>query len=328
MNNIAPLPAADKWTGFMADLCGDTLDAAMKTALLLSVRDEDITGDMLAATAGYMLSKALPLKIEGIDVCGTGGDTSKTAVKTFNISTGVAFVMAAAGVSVVKHGNRGVSSLSGSSDVLASLKVPLCTTAEDALAQHKAHNLCFVSAPAFHPSLAVLAPIRRALGRPSFLNLLGPLCNPARTSKQLMGVYSARFLPAMAEAVKALGRTDAMVVHSEDGLDEISLAAPTDAYVLKNGAITAERITIEDAGLKAAPLEKLAGGSSDQNAAIIHAIFSGTQGAGFDCLCINAAAGFLVAGRSANLKEGAWLAAETIKSGLALQKLKNMKQVA
>ncbi|MDE1153304.1 MAG: anthranilate phosphoribosyltransferase [Micavibrio sp.] len=318
--------ALEKWTAFMADLCGDDLSANEKTALLSVVNDADINGPMLAATAHYLLSRALPLNIDGIDVCGTGGDKSKNSLKTFNISTAVAFVMAAAGVSVVKHGNRAVSSFSGSSDVLAALHVPVCTTAPEAEAQHAAHNLCFVSAPAFHPALAVLAPIRRALARPTFLNLLGPLCNPARTKKQLMGVFDLRFLPAVAEAAKLLGRTDLMAVHSEDGLDEISLSAPTDIYRLHNGSIDNAKVTPEDFGAVPAPLEKLAGGSSEQNAAIIHAVFSGTPGPLLDVICVNAAAGFVTNGTAPDFKTGMSLARDTVKSGAALRKLKAMKE--
>jgi len=327
MTQAAPI-ALEKWTTFMADLCGNELSDAEKTALLSVINDDDITGDMLAATANYLLARAIPLHIAGIDVCGTGGDKSKNSLKTFNISTAVAFVMAAAGVSVIKHGNRAVSSFSGSSDVLAALRVPVCTTAEEALAQHGAHNLCFISAPAFHPALATLAPIRRLLARPTFLNLLGPLCNPARTEKQLMGVFNLRFLPAVIEAGKILGRSDMLVAHSEDGLDEISLSAPTDIYRLSGGNIEHMKLTPEDFGTPPAPLEKLSGGSAEQNAAIIHAVFSGTPGPLRDVICINAAAGLVTAGTVADYKTGMELARDTIQSGKALQKLKSMKEHA
>ena len=313
------------WTRFMAGLCGPALTPEEKTAQLQAVTEADITGHMLAAAAAYLLDHALPLSIDGIDVCGTGGDSGKNAVKTFNISTAVAFVLAAGGVSVVKHGNRGVSSLSGSSDVLAALNVPVATTADEALQQHKTHGLCFISAPAFHPALGILAPIRRSLGRPSFLNLLGPLCNPARTSRQLIGVYSKQYLPAMAEAAKLLGRAEVMAVHSDDGLDEISISALTHISHLKNGAVTETSLTPELFGVSPAPLEKLAGGTAQQNGAIIHAVFSGTGGPLLDIICVNSAAGFMMTGKADNLPQGYALAKETVQSGAALAKLKAMK---
>jgi len=327
MSEAERQPASDtlKWTRFMAALCGPELAPEEKLEKLQSVTDEDITGPMLAAAAAYLMDHAQPLEIEGIDVCGTGGDSGNNAVKTFNVSTAVAFVLAAAGVSVVKHGNRGVSSLSGSSDVLAALQVPVSTTTAEALAQHGAHGLCFVSAPAFHPALGILAPLRRSLGRPTFLNLLGPLCNPARTSRQLIGVYAARYLQPMAEAAGLLGRSSVLTVHSDDGLDEISVSAASSLYRLAGGKLSPLRVAPEDFGLAAAPAEKLQGGSPQQNAAIIHAVFSGTGGPLCDIVAVNAGAGLQLAGRTADMKSGYQLALETIRSGAALKKLIAMK---
>lgn len=315
--------APDKWTGMIGKLCDDSYPADAKLKLLQSVKDEDITGEMLAACARAMLLRAHPLDIKGIDVCGTGGDKSKGDVKTFNISTAVAFVVAAGGVSIIKHGNRAVSGVSGSSDVLAALKVPVAVNAAMAKAQHQKHNLCFVSAPAFHPALASLAPLRRMLGRPTFLNLLGPLCNPCKPARQVMGVFG--FQAPVAEAAKRLGRADMMVLHAEDGLDEISLSDLTKICRVRDGKIEEIVICAEDAGLEPAPIEKLRGGSSEQNAAIIHAVFSGTAGAPHDIICLNAAAAFITAGKDADFKSGVARAKELIASGKALQKLKDMK---
>lgn len=327
MTDAARQPDAEtlKWTQMMAALCGTALNPEEKLETLKSVTDDDISGPMLAAAAAYLMDHAQPLEIEGIDVCGTGGDGGKNAVKTFNVSTAVAFVLAAAGVSVVKHGNRGVSSLSGSSDVLAALQVPVATTSAEALAQHAAHGLCFVSAPAFHPALEILAPLRRSLGRPTFLNLLGPLCNPARTTRQLIGVYAARYLQPVAEAAGLLGRTSVLTVHSDDGLDEISISAGSALCCLEQGKVLPLRVTPEDAGLAPAPLEKLQGGSPQQNAAIIHAVFSGTRGPLADIVAVNAGAGLMLAGRAADLKSGYDIAQETLRSGAALKKLVAMK---
>ena len=312
-----------KWSELMAKLCDETYPADAKSKMLQSVKDEDITGEMLAACARALLHRALLLDLKGIDVCGTGGDKSKNNVKTFNISTAVAFVAAAGGVSVIKHGNRAVSGVSGSSDVLAALKIPVATNVAMAKVQHGKHNLCFVSAPAFHPALASLAPVRKALGRPTFLNLLGPLCNPARTARQVMGVYG--FQPQVAEAAKRLGRTDMMIVRSEDGLDEISLSDFTQIFRVRDGKIEESILCPEDAGVSSAPIEKIQGGSAEQNAAIIHAVFSGTEGPPADVVCLNAAAAFVTAGKDSDLKSGVARAKQVIAEGLALKKLLAMK---
>ncbi len=311
------------WSELMSKLCDEAFPADAKAKMLQNVKDEEITGEMLAACAKAMMHRALPLDLKGIDVCGTGGDKTKNNVKTFNISTAVAFVVAAGGVSVIKHGNRAVSGVSGSSDVLAALKIPVATNAAMAKMQHQKHNLCFVSAPAFHPALASLAPVRRALGRPTFLNLLGPLCNPARTPRQVMGVYG--FQDAVADAGKRLGRQDMMVVHAEDGLDEISLSDLTRILHLKDGKTEEIVLCPEDAGLVTVALEKLQGGSAEQNAAIIHAVFSGTEVPAGDIVSLNAAAAFITAGKDADFKAGVARARQIIADGLALKKLKDMK---
>ena len=315
-----------KWSEVIGKLCDEGFPADGKSRLLQNVKDEDITGEMLASCARALMHRALPLDLKGIDVCGTGGDKSKNNIKTFNISTAVAFVVAAGGVSVIKHGNRAVSGVSGSSDVLVALKIPVATNAAMAKIQHQKHNLCFVSAPAFHPTLAGLAPIRKALGRPTFLNLLGPLCNPARTARQLMGVYG--FQEQVADAGKRLGRNDMMIVHSEDGLDEISLSDLTRIIRVKEGKVEDTLICPEDVGLVTTPIEKLQGGSAEQNGAIIHAVFSGTEGAPCDIICLNAAAGFVTAGKDPDLKSGLERARQVIKDGLALKKLTAMKTAA
>lgn len=315
--------ADKKWIEMMGKLCDERYPAASKLTLLQSVKDEDVTGMMLATCARELMRRAIPLDLKGIDVCGTGGDKSKSNIKTFNISTAVAFVVAAAGVSIIKHGNRAVSSVAGSSDVLAALKVNVCTNAAQAKVQHGKHNLCFVSAAAFHPALASLAPVRKTLGRPSFLNLLGPLCNPARTPRQVMGVFG--FQEEVAEAAKRMGRTDMMIVRSEDGLDEISLSDFTNIYHVKDGKIEKSIICPEDMGLTTASIEKLQGGSAEHNAAMIEAVFSGTEGPTADIVCLNAAAAFTISGVSENLTQGVERARKVLADGSALKKLKAMR---
>ncbi len=266
--------SARNWGSFMEGLCGEDGTAEEKRAALLSVKPEEITGVMLADCARYLMQQAVPLDLDGgrgIDICGTGGDSG---IKIFNVSTAAAFVLAASGVDIIKHGNKAVSGLSGSSDVLEALGVPVCITPEQARAQYRRHHLCFISAPAFHPVLKSLALIRKSLGRPSFLNLLGPLCNPAATKRQLIGIFDAAFLLPVIEAAWILDKTDVMVVHGEDGLDEISISAPTYFCHLKNEKIIEGKITPDKVGVQTYPLEKLQGGSAVENAAIIHAAFS------------------------------------------------------
>lgn len=303
------------WTDIMARLCGEGGEGE-KAALLSSVTADDITAEMLAACASFLLDRAVPLALEGIDVCGTGGSRAKT----FNVSTAAALVLAGGGVSVVKHGNRAVSSASGSSDVLAALKIPVAASAAEARECHARHNICFVSAPAFHPSLSSLAPVRRALGRPTFFNVLGPLCNPARVKRQVIGVYDGKFLPAVAGAARLLGKEDVMVVHAGDGLDEFSLSAP--ARVARLGGV--ETVAPEDAGLASVPPGQVRGGGPEENAAIIRAVFAGGGGPCADIVCLNAAAGFVVAGAELDMKRGVSRARDVIGQGLALKKMEEM----
>jgi len=321
-----PHPAAADWTALMAAFCDESIADDAKATALADLQAVEITGEMLAACAGYLLAQAMPLALpqDALDICGTGGDKSRENVKTFNISTAVAFVLAAGGVDIIKHGNRAVSSQAGSSDVLAALNVPLAVTEGEAQAAFHAHNLCFVAAPAFHPCLKSMAAARRAVGRPTFFNLLGPLCNPARVTRQVMGVFDSKYLRPVAEAALALGKTDMLVLHSRDGLDEISIAAPTDICRIRNGHITAVTVSPEDAGVTPAPLATLAGGDAAANAAIIRHIFTEPAGAGADIIALNAAAGFIAAGLEKDLAQAAARARNILAGHGALQKLQRM----
>ncbi len=325
-----PHPAPDDWTALMQAFCNPQTTDDTKAAALAALAAREIDGDMLAACASYLLTQALPLDIDiqAIDVCGTGGDKSREGVKTFNISTAAAFVIAAAGQGVIKHGNRAVSSQAGSSDVLIALGAPAAENADDVRASYTAHKLGFVAAPAFHPVLKHAAAARRAYGLPSFFNLLGPLCNPARVTRQMMGVFDARYLQPVAEAAKALGKTHMMVLHSADGLDEISLAAPTKAALLQDGNITTITITPEDAGIKPQPLETLAGGDAVQNAAIIRGIFAVPRGPGADMIALNAGAALWLCGQADDLHQGFVRAQNALQSGAAHTLLTQMTQKA
>jgi anthranilate phosphoribosyltransferase len=248
-----------------------------------------------------------------IDVCGTGGDGSGT----LNVSTATAFVAAACGVPVAKHGNRSMSSQTGAADVLDALGVPTDLGPEAAAASLRETGFCFLFAPKYHAAMKHVAPVRRELGFRTIFNLIGPLSNPAGVRRQLIGVFSEDWLQPVAESLRELGTEAAWIVHSDDGLDEISIAAPTQVSVLEGGRISRRTVTPEDAGLPRAPISAIAGGDARTNAAAIRALLAGERSAFHNIVVLNAAAALLVAGRGADFREGAALAIEAIDSGRA-----------
>ena len=282
-------------------------------AFLMGLRVKGETIDEIAAGAIAMRAKAHRVKAPAgaIDTCGTGGD----AKGTYNISTAVALVMAACGVPVAKHGNRSVSSLSGSSDVLALLGVKV--DAEAAVSERCLNELgiCFLMATKFHPAMRHVAPIRQELGVRTIFNLLGPLSNPAAPDYHLMGIYSENLLEPMAHVLKELGVKGAWVVHGSDGLDELTLTGPSSVVELKDGNIRRFDVTPEDAGVARASLDELRGGTPEANAQALTRAISGMEGAYRRAVILNAAAGLVVAGKAGDLKAGAAQAAAAIDSG-------------
>jgi anthranilate phosphoribosyltransferase len=257
-----------------------------------------------------------------VDTCGTGGDGSRT----FNISTAAALVAAAAGASVAKHGNRAITSQTGSADVLEALGIPVGLTPVEATAALRTHRFAFLHAPSLHPAMKAVMPVRRALGVRTVFNLLGPLTNPAGASAQVMGVYAPHAVPLVAEAMALLGTRHAFVVHGQNeinkgggagntGLDEISISGPTHLAEVHNGIVTLSTITPEDAGLERAPMETLIGGDATTNAAILKAIFAGERGPRRDIVLLNAAAVLVAADLAPDLITGVALAARTIDTG-------------
>jgi anthranilate phosphoribosyltransferase len=285
---------------------------------LRTMEAKPITATELAAARCAVMAKALPFQgVEGaLDCCGTGGD----GAHTLNISTATAFVVAACGVPVIKHGNRAVSSSTGSSDVLGALGIAH-DTPNDILAKQAQQGLAFLYAPAFHPGLKRVAALRKSIKTRTVFNLLGPLCNPARPEFQLMGVYDAALLPLVAETMKKIGVRRAMVVHSDDGLDELSISAPTHSYQLSDSEITQRIITPEDAGLTRHPARAIQGGDAGHNAAALRALLQGKPGAYRDAVLLNAAACLEIACKASSLKEGVALAAKAIDSGAAHRQL-------
>ena len=286
-------------------------------------------GETAEELAGFALamreaSVVLPLtdaeRDEVVDTCGTGGDGSGT----FNISTAAALVAAAAGAKVAKHGNKAVTSQSGSADVLDALGIPTTLAPDAACEALRRHGFCFLLAPAHHPAMRAVLPVRRALGVRTVLHALGPLLNPAGARRQVMGVYSARLVPVVAEAMTMLGVRHAFVVHGDGGpsggQDELALSGSTEVAEVREAQAGRSRVREyrfrpEDAGLQRAPLSALAGGDAAANAAILSAVFAGEQGPRRDVVVLNAAAVLVTAGLAEGMLAAVQLAAATMDSG-------------
>jgi anthranilate phosphoribosyltransferase len=299
--------------------CGDVETAALLTAL----RMKGETAGEIAAAAAVLREHMVPFETgqEGaLDTCGTGGDETKT----FNISTATAFVVAAAGVPVVKHGNRAVSSRSGSADVLAALGVAV--RADVAWAQQclDRAGLAFCFAPHFHPALSHVAPIRRRLRMRTLFNCLGPLANPARTPYQLIGVGRAAWLEPMAGALSQLGIRHAFLVHGRDGLDEVSLGGPTLVREIRGNRIVVHEWVPEDFDLPPALRSELSVATPEESAAVIRAVLEGRQGPATRVVTANAAAALLAAERVPTLRAGVAHATEVLRSGRARQVLERL----
>jgi anthranilate phosphoribosyltransferase len=292
-------------------------------ALLSALRTKGETIEELVGFARAMRRHATPIFNDSsrtetllVDTCGTGGDASGT----FNISTTAAFVAAGAGVRVAKHGNRSISSKCGSADVLEALGISLDVTPERVGAAINEIGIGFLFAPALHTAMRHAMPARRRLGRTAF-NLLGPLTNPAGARAQIAGVFSADVVEKVASVLAELGVERAFVVHGAGGLDEISLAGETKVGEVHRGIVRVYEITPEDFGLGRAPISAISGGDAAHNAALIRAILTGEPGPRRDIVIANAAAALVAAGRAADFLEGARIAAESIDSGVALNKL-------
>ncbi len=288
--------------------------AAQIGAALTAMAARGETVEELTAAVRVMRRHLTPIpgKADAIDCCGTGGDGHGT----FNISTAVAFVVAACGVPVAKHGNRAASSRSGAADVLGALGIPVATP-ETAARMFAKHGLTFMFAPNHHPAMKAVSAIRRELGFRTMFNLAGPLSNPADTKRQLVGVYDKRWLVPVAEALNRLGSVSAWVVHGSDGLDELTITGPSEVAILIDGRIERRTVTPEDAGLPRATLADIQGGDPAENAATLIRLLDGATGAYRNIVLLNAAAALIVAGKAADLPAGVTLAAAAIDDGRA-----------
>ena len=299
---------------FAACLRGEPTPAQVAAALTaLRVRGETV--EEITAGARALRAAARPFDAGGgevVDVCGTGGDGRHT----LNISTAAAFIAAGGGLRVAKHGNRALSSLSGSSDVLAALGVALEPSPERARRALDEAGVCFLYAPAYNPAMRHVTPVRAELGFRTVFNLLGPLANPAGARRQVVGVYDAARVEPLARVLGALGAEHVWVVHG-DGLDEITTTGPTLVAEWRAGALRTFTVEPEEAGLPRAEAAALAGGDAAFNAQALRAVLDGERSAYRDVAVLNAGAAFVVADRAATLADGVALAADSLDSGRA-----------
>jgi anthranilate phosphoribosyltransferase len=320
----------------MSMLFSDSTDDGMKAEFLMALHRKGESVEEILAFVQHLTDRAIdplidPKKLSGpmLDVCGTGGD----GLDLFNVSTTIMFVLAAGGVAVVKHGNRSVTSRCGSADVLETLGVQIALPPERLRECAERHGLCFIFARQYHPAFRAIAEMRQRLARENIrtvFNLLGPLLNPARPTRQLIGVFSPRLTNVFADVLRRLGRERAWIVHgvteTGEGMDDISTSGVTTFAELSKGKVTTGLIDPRWLNIPAAPLDELRGGDSAENAGFLEGILSGTiKGAKRDLTLVNAAGGFVVAGLCHDMTEGIARAREQIDSGRALEKLRALQ---
>ena len=327
----------------MAEVLGGKCTDAQISALLVALRMKGETIEEIVGFAEAIRSAAAPLPIERsgapaalsvsgtgrdalidelpteslVDTSGTGGDASGT----FNISTATAFVTAGAGVRVAKHGNRSISSKCGSADVIEALGVNIQLSPDRAAQCLREVGLCFLYAPNLHPAMKQVQGVRRELRMRTMFNLLGPLTNPARASGQVVGVYSLDLVEKLAEALSMLGLRRALVVHGLDGLDEITITGTTRVAEARESSVRSYEVEPEEFGMTRSTMQDIAGGDATQNAAIIRAVLDGEKSPRRDVVLLNAAAALVAAGRADHMAAAVPLAANSIDSGAAAQKL-------
>ncbi len=294
-------------------------------AFLMALRVRGETVDEISGAVASLRSKVIPVAApEGaMDIVGTGGDGSGS----YNVSTATAFVVAGCGVKIAKHGNRGMSSKSGTADTQAALGIKLEASPEIISRCIEEAGIGFMFAQGHHPAMKHVGPYRVELGTPTIFNLMGPLSNPAGVKSQLLGVYSPHWVEPLAHVLKELGSTSVWVVHG-DGLDEITLTGTTKVAALKNGAVTTFEISPEEAGLSRCDPQALKGGGPQDNAAALRAVLAGVPSAYADITKFNAAAALIIAGRVANLRDGVAMAEHSIHSGAAKAALEKLVAVS
>jgi len=299
------------------------LSEAQVSAALIALKIKGITSTEMAALAQVMQAKALKIEnlpLAAMDNCGTGGDQSNS----FNISTTTAFVLAAGGIPMAKHGNRSISSRSGSADVLEVLGVQLVTSPEKISQLINDIGIAFLFAQAMHPSMRYVSNVRKELATPTILNLIGPLTNPIPLETQLMGTYAGNLLRETAETLGKLGRKRAVVLQGAYGMDEANLAGATRIALYEQGQVTEFTITPQEVGLQEYPLAAIVGGDAQRNADILLSVLNNQPSAFLDTVLLNAGLGFYANGKVATIKAGVDLAKEIIATGAAKEKLEQL----
>lgn len=311
----------DDMLSLMRQIMQGEVSPVLMSAIITGLRVKKETIGEITAAAKVMREFATPVKVADadhlVDTCGTGGD----AAHTFNISTAAAFVSAAAGAQVAKHGGRSVSSKSGSADVLEALGVSLNQTPEQVADSIGKIGVGFMFAPNYHSAMKHAAPVRRELGIKTLFNILGPLTNPAGAKKQVLGVFDAKLVSILAHVLQQLGSTHVMIVNGADGLDEITISGETRVGELRQGAVTEYSVRPEDFGLQSAPITSIQVSDSDQAKAMLLSVLENKKGPARDIVLLNAGAAVYVSGVTDSLAQGIRAAQRAIESGAALQKL-------
>jgi len=310
----------------MNEIMGGEATPAQFGAFVTALRLKGETVEEIAGMAKVMRERAVPIAVSEpvVDTCGTGGDASGS----FNISTAAAFVVAGAGLKVAKHGNRSMSSICGSADVMEALGVRIDLGAEQVQRCLEEVGIGFMFAPNFHPAMKYAAAPRREIGIRTVFNILGPLTNPAGAKAQVLGVAEGSLTMKMAQVLELLGCHHALVVHGEDGLDEITPSGRTTVCELKEGAINSYSLAPEDFGFQRATRESLKGGSAQDNAGLLRKVLEGEKGPRRDIVLMNAAAALKAGDKAASLEEGIEIAKESIDSRKALEKLEGLIKIS
>ncbi len=314
-------------SGAMEEIMGGEATAAQIGAFLTALRVKGETADEIAGMASVMRAKATPVKVNGpaLDIVGTGGDGSGS----FNISTAACFLAAGAGLKVAKHGNRGATSLCGAADVLEALGVKIALGPESVAECVEKAGIGFMFAPAYHPAMKYAAPVRKEIGIRTVFNILGPLTNPAKAEHMLLGVASEELGHKIASVLKRLGVKHALVVHGQDGLDEISISDKSLVWdVTAKEVKPPYEISPENFSLERADISTIKGGTPEENAATMRRLFDGEKGPLRDAVVINAAAGLMAGNVTTDYKEAARLASEAIDSGKARDVLNKLVEIS
>jgi anthranilate phosphoribosyltransferase len=317
----------EETAGVMSEIMSGEATPAQIASFITAMRMKGETALEIAGCARTMRDNALhvnPKRTDVVDTCGTGGDSSGT----FNISTTVAFVAAGAGLGVAKHGNRSITSQCGSADLMEALGVKIELTPEQVAQCVDEVGIGFCFAPAFHPAMKYATPVRQELGLRTLFNILGPLANPARARRQLIGIYSADLTETLAEVLRAMESEQAFVVHGADGLDELSTTGKNKVSELRDGSIKTYQIDPAELGLGKSKLTDLLGGTLEENAEITRSILAGKQGPKRDVVLLNAAAVLVVGGKANDLAEAVPMAAEAIDSGKSLRKIDELVKMS